>query len=83
VKKGKKLEEGGRISGYRFRRNEGQEAQMEERVRKAMAVMGQVWEIGKRRFGGNWERRLKLFDWLVGSVVGLEQKYGGRRNERK
>jgi len=40
-------------------------------VRKAMAVMGQVWRIEKRKFGGNWERRLKLFDWLMESVVGF------------
>lgn len=35
-----------------------------------MRVMGQVWGIGERRFGG--ERRLELFDWQVGSVIGLE-----------
>lgn len=50
--------------GYRFRRS-GE--QVEGRVK--MAVLGQVWGIGKRRFGGDWERRMKLFDWLVGSVI--------------
>jgi len=54
--------------GYRFKRSDGQEAQVEERVKKAMGVMGQVWGIGKRRFGGDWER-MKIFEWLVGSVV--------------
>jgi len=40
-------------------------------VKKAMGVMGQVWSIGKRRFGGNWDKRMKIFDWLVGSIVGF------------
>lgn len=35
---------------------------MEERVKKAMGVMEQVWEIGKRRFGGDWEIRMKIFE---------------------
>lgn len=42
---------------------------MEERVKKAMGVMGQVWGIGKRRFGGNYERRIKILEWLIRSVV--------------
>lgn len=38
---------------------------MEERVRKAAAVVREVWGIGKRRFGKNWARRMWLFDRLV------------------
>jgi len=49
---------------------------VEERVKKAMVVMGQVWSIEKRRFGRDWERRMKLFDWLVGSVVGFRADMG-------
>ena len=29
-----------------------------ERIKGAAAVMKKVWGIGKRRFGGNWGRRL-------------------------
>lgn len=47
---------------------------MEERINKAMGVMGQVWRIGKRRFGGDWERRMKMFEWLVESVIGFGVK---------
>lgn len=43
--------------------------QVKERVKKAMEVLGQVWGIGKRKFGGDWERRMKIFEWLVGSVM--------------
>lgn len=47
---------------------------MEEKVRKAM---GQVWGIRKRRFGGDWGRRINLFDWLVGSVIGFGAEVWG------
>jgi len=43
---------------YTFQRNGGQEAHNRERVRRAAAVMGQVWGIGKRRFGSDWGRRI-------------------------
>lgn len=32
---------------YTLQRNGGQEAQVKDRVRRAAAVMGQVWGIGK------------------------------------
>lgn len=69
--KGREIEEVKEMMylGYRFKRNGGQEAQVEERARKAMGVLGQVWGIGKRRFGGDWKKRMNLFDCLVGSVV--------------
>lgn len=35
------------------------------RMRRAAAVTGQVWGISKRRFGKNWEKKLRLFDRLV------------------
>lgn len=53
--------------------------------------MGQVWGIGKRKFGNDWERRIWLFDKLVwtvasygveiwewnerGKVEGIEERY--------
>lgn len=40
-----------RYLGYTLQRNGGQEAHVRERLRKAAVIMGQVWEIGKRRFG--------------------------------
>lgn len=56
--------------GYTLQKNGGQEAHIKERVRKAAAIMRQVWEIGKRRYGKDWGRRLWLFDRLVWTVMG-------------
>lgn len=51
--KGRKIEEVKefRYLGYILQSNGGQEAQIKDRVKKAAAVMGQVWGIGKRRWG--------------------------------
>ena len=63
--------------GYVFKRNGGQEGQIKDRVKKAMGMMGLVWGIGKRKFGGDWVGRMKMFDWLVGSVLGYEAEIWG------
>jgi len=55
--------------GYTLQRNGGQEAHVKERIKKATAVMGEVWGIEKRRFGGNWGRRIWLFDRLIWTVL--------------
>lgn len=55
--------------GYVFQRNKGREAHIRNRVRKAAAVMRQVWEIEKRRFREDWSRRLWMFDALIWSVL--------------
>lgn len=48
--------------GYKFKRSEGQEGYVREKMKKAMGMMGQIWGIRKRRFGGDWKRRMELFD---------------------
>lgn len=53
-----------------FQRNGGKEAHIKDRVRKGAAVMGQVWGIGKKKFGNDWGKRVWMFDSLVWSVVG-------------
>jgi hypothetical protein len=53
-----------------LQRNGGQEAHVRERIKKAAAVMKQVWGIGKRRYGNDWGRRIWLFDRLVWTVLG-------------
>ncbi|XP_036145342.1 uncharacterized protein LOC118646472 [Monomorium pharaonis] len=69
--KGKKLEEVNRFKylGYTLLANGKQDGHVEERVKKGSAILGQIWGIGKRRFGRDWGRRLWLFDRLVWSVV--------------
>lgn len=54
---------------YTLQRNGEQEAHARERLRKAAVIMGQIWRIGKRRFGGDWGRRVWLFDKLVWMVM--------------
>ena len=39
--------------------------------------MGQVWGIGKRRFRGDWGKRVWLFDALVWTVMGYGVKVWG------
>lgn len=41
--------------------------------------MGQVWGIGKRRFGRDWGRRIWLFDRLVWV---LKRKFGNGEKGR-
>ncbi|XP_076287327.1 uncharacterized protein LOC143212411 [Lasioglossum baleicum] len=69
--KGKVIEEVGEYNylGYTITRDGGQKAHVQDRLRKGAAVMGQVWGIGKRKFGKDWGRRVWLFDKLVWSVV--------------
>lgn len=83
--KGKKIEEVGeyRYLGYKLQRNGSQEGQVRERVEKAASVMGQVWGIGKRKFGKDWGRRIWLFDALVWTVAGYEvEVWGWKERER-
>ena len=40
---------------FRLKGNGGMEACVEENIKKAGRVMRQVWVMGKRMFGGEWE----------------------------
>lgn len=42
---------------------------MRDKVRRGMMMMGQVGGIEKRRFGGDWGKRVWLFDALVWTVI--------------
>lgn len=72
---------------YTLQRNEEQEAQVRNRVRRAAAVIGQVWGIGERRFGKDWGGG--GYGYLTGwcersSDMGLDKKRedGKTRGER-
>lgn len=43
---------------YMLQTNGEQEAHIKDRIKKAAAIIKQVWGIGKKRFGANWERKL-------------------------
>jgi len=78
---GKRVEEVSTFKylGYVFQRNGGQEGQVRDRVKRGMAAMGQVWGIGKRKFGGDWGKRLWLFDSLVWPIMGYGVEIWGWR----
>lgn len=42
---------------------------MREITKRAAGIMAQVWGIGERKFGGDWERRMMLFNVLVKSII--------------
>lgn len=52
--------------GYVLQQNGGQKAHIKDRV---VTVMRQVWGIGKKRYGGDWGRRLWLFNNIVWTVL--------------
>lgn len=52
-----------------MQKNGKQEEHVKGRIKRATIIMGQVWGIGKRRFGKDWNRRLWLFDRLIWTVL--------------
>lgn len=81
--KGKTIEEVKEFKylGYVLQRNGRQEAHIKDRVKRAAAVMGQIWGIGKRRFGREWGKRLWMFYRLVwiSRIWGGDMGMGGKR----
>jgi len=77
--KGREIEEVKEIKYlcYKLQRNGGQEAQMKDRLVRGAAMLGQVWGIGRRRFGGDWKRRMWLFDKLVWTVMSYRVEIWG------
>lgn len=55
--------------GYTVQKMGDRKFYIRERHRKGMAVIKQVWGMGKRRFGADWGKRIWLFDKLVWAVV--------------
>lgn len=60
-----------------------QERHVREKIRKAAAIMGQVWGIGKRRFGKDWRRRVWLFDKLLWTVMSYGVEIWGWKERKK
>jgi hypothetical protein len=55
--------------GYTFNERATDKAQVREVVRKANKVIGCVWEIGERMWGGEFGRRMMMFESMVESVL--------------
>lgn len=57
-----------RYLGYTFMKNNRDEAHIREVMKKAAGIMAQIWGIGERKFGGDWERRIMTFNILVKAI---------------
>ena len=55
--------------GYRIQSNNDDAKHIEHLAGKANAILGRIWSLGERKFKEDWERRMKLFDALVRSVM--------------
>lgn len=69
--------------GNKLQRNGGQKEHVRERMRKAAAIMGQVWDLRKRRFGKDWERRLWLYDKLIWTLLSYGAEIWGWKEREK
>ena len=75
--------EGFRYLGYTFSRKNDDEAHIREITRKAAGLMAQVWWIGERKFGGDRERRMMLFNVLVKSIFMYGVEIWGWKERKK
>lgn len=69
--------------GHKFQANGKQKAHVKERVKRAASIMGQVWRIGKRRYGRDWGSRIWLFDRLVWTVMGYGAEVWGWKERQE
>ena len=58
-----------RYLGYIMQKDGGSSKHIEERIRRAKVAMKQTWSIGEKLFKENFERRLKMFKALIGSIA--------------
>ena len=55
--------------GYVMKRNNGNEEHVKTQIGKAKRAMGKVWSLGERIFKNSWEKRMKLFEIMVKSII--------------
>lgn len=72
-----------RYLGYIVQRNGGAEKHITERLRRATIALKITWSLGERIFKKDYERRMKMFDALVGSVALYGTEIWGWRDEER
>lgn len=72
-----------RYLGYILQKNGGAEKHVLERMRRATIAMKLTWSIGERLFRENYERRIKMFDALVGNVALYGAEIWGWKKEER
>lgn len=55
--------------GFTFKKSNTDEAHVKDIIRKAAAAIAQVWGIDERKFGGNFDRRMMMFNVMVKSIL--------------
>lgn len=55
--------------GYIMKGNNSDEGQIKKLEGKAKSVVGRIWSIGERKFKEDWDKRMRLFDALIESVM--------------
>lgn len=48
--------------GFTFKKNNIDEAHIKDVLKRAAAAMTQIWGIGERKFGGDFDRRVMIFN---------------------
>jgi hypothetical protein len=74
--------------GYTFKERATDKAHIREIVRKANKLVGSVWGIGERKWGGDSRRRMMMFEDredidVRGRDLGMERTRRGRESARK
>lgn len=55
--------------GFHFQKNGGTKVHMKETVKRTMIALKQTLGIGQKRFKNNFERRMKIYNCLVKSIM--------------
>jgi hypothetical protein len=74
-----------KYSGYTFNERTTDKAHITEIVRKANQIVGCVWGMGERKWGGDFRRRAMMFDSMSERKdrdLGMEETKGGRESAR-
>ncbi|KAH0812552.1 hypothetical protein GEV33_010238 [Tenebrio molitor] len=69
--------------GYTFNERATVKAQVREVVRKANKVVGCVWGIGERMWGGEFGRRMMMFESMVESVLMYGAEIWGWKEQKE
>lgn len=66
-----------------MKRNKENEKHIKAQLGKAKRVVGKVWSLGERIFRNSWEKRIKLFEVMVRSIVFYGAEIWGWKEYKK
>ena len=69
--------------GYHFQTNNKPEVHIKNLAKRATIAMKETWSICKRKFNNNFERKMRLFNSLVGSILLNGSEIWGWREFKK